>query len=101
MEMKHNRSSPKMNDGTPDEATNGAKGLAFPALPNKMIIAIDGWAQTGKNTSGELVAEHLGAVLVDSGRFYRALTKACLDSQENLGDGEAVAAWCKDVALDV
>ena len=40
-------------------------------------------------------------MLVDSGRFYRALTKACLDSKVDISDAEAVAAWCKDVALDV
>ena len=47
------------------------------------------WAQTGKNTSGELVARHLGGVLVDSGRFYRALTAACLQAGVEISDSEA------------
>src|SRR5204862_7993045 len=82
-------------------ALKSGQEFPFPELPAKMVVAIDGWEQTGKNTSGELVAEHLGAGLVDSGRFYRAMTMACLDSKVNLSDSAAVAAWCKDVALDV
>src|ERR1043166_1086882 len=73
----------------------------FPELPSKMVIAIDGWAQTGKNTCGALIGEHLGAVLVDSGRFYRALTAACLSAGININNSEAVVRWCKSVALDV
>ena len=73
----------------------------FPELPTKMIIAIDGWAHSGKNTAGELVARHLGGVLVDSGRFYRALTRACLQAEVDINNGDEVVAWCKRVALDV
>ena len=73
----------------------------FPELPTKMIIAIDGWAHSGKNTAGELVARHLGGVLVDSGRFYRALTAACLEAVVDISDSEAVSSWCKKAALDV
>jgi cytidylate kinase len=87
------------DDNVTAESAN--REFPFPELPAKMIVAIDGWAQTGKNTSGELVAEHLGAVLVDSGRFYRALTKGCLESKVNLSNPEAVTAWCRDTALDV
>lgn len=73
----------------------------FPELPAKMIIAIDGWAQSGKNTAGELVAKHLGGVLVDSGRFYRALTMACIQADVNFSERDEVAAWCTRVSLDV
>lgn len=48
-------------------------------LPRKMVVAIDGWARSGKNTAGEEVCKALNGVLVDSGRFYRAVTKACLN----------------------
>src|ERR1043166_3099475 len=77
------------------------KEKPFPDLTAKMVIAIDGWAQTGKNTSGALIAEHLGAVLVDSGRFYRAITRACLDGGVNLNNRAAIIAWCQGVAVDV
>ena len=77
------------------------EGLPFPALPTRMVVAIDGWAQSGKNTSGELVAEHIGGVLVDSGRFYRALTRGCMESNVDINNPKAVVAWCKGVAMDV
>jgi cytidylate kinase len=77
------------------------QSVPFPELPGKMIIAIDGWAQSGKNTSGELVAEHLGGVLVDSGRFYRALTKGCMESDVDISDANAVVSWCKDISMDI
>jgi cytidylate kinase len=75
--------------------------MPFPELPSKMVVAIDGWAQSGKNTTGELVAESLGAVLVDSGRFYRAFTKACLDAGIHLEDDDAVAEFCWKSTLDI
>lgn len=75
--------------------------LPFPELPGAMIIAIDGWAQSGKNSTGEKVAEYLGGVLVDSGRFYRAITKACLDSGVDIGNGDEVVALVRKATLDV
>ncbi len=54
-------------------------------LPKQMVVAIDGQARTGKNTAGELVAEAIGGLLVNSGRFYRALTKAALRGDINWG----------------
>ena len=77
------------------------RALPFPELPTKMIIAIDGWAQTGKNSTGELLAGHLGGVLVDSGRFYRAITKGCMDGEVDLMNMDAVAAWCRRATMDI
>jgi len=70
-------------------------------LPAKMVVAIDGWAHSGKNTAGELVAEAIGGVLVDSGRFYRALTKSCLDASVNLDDASLVAQYCWSAPMDI
>lgn len=64
------------------------------ALPADFVVAIDGPARTGKNTAGALVAEAIGGVLVDSGRFYRALTKAALAARVNLDCPPAVADFC-------
>jgi cytidylate kinase len=106
MEIKHTKGSSK-GSGEQEQnserlaAVNVSREIPFPELPEKMIVAIDGWAQTGKNTSGELVARHLGGVLVDSGRFYRALTAACLEAGVDIGNHEAVSSWCKKAALDV
>jgi cytidylate kinase len=77
------------------------KSPPFPELPAKMLIAIDGWAQSGKNSAGEKVAEYLGGVLVDSGRFYRAITKACADSGVDIGNADAVTAYVRKATLDV
>src|SRR5262249_35182193 len=83
------------------EADGSSTERPFPELPAQMLIAIDGWAQTGKNSAGEIVAEQLGAVLVDSGRFYRAVAKACLGDNVNISNPATVEGWCRGVALDV
>lgn len=75
--------------------------LPFPDVPAMMVIAIDGWAQTGKNSAGEKVAEYLGGVLVDSGRFYRAITKACRNSGVDIGNADAVATFARKATFDV
>lgn len=71
------------------------------ALPTKMLVAIDGRAQSGKNTVGALVAEELDAVLVDSGRFYRALTMACLETGVNLSVAPDVTRFCCSALIEV
>lgn len=104
MEIKQTNSRPNRgSDNKENSGSNlaGKSALPFPDLGERMLIAIDGWAQTGKNSAGEKVAEYLGGVLVDSGRFYRALTKACLDGGVNIGDADAVAAWVRRTTLDV
>jgi cytidylate kinase len=98
---KESNTKPDINEDKPGECSLPKRTDPFPELPAKMIIAIDGWAQSGKNTAGELVAKHLGGVLVDSGRFYRAMTMACLQADVDFGNRDKVAAWSKRVALDV
>ena len=72
----------------------------YPSLPTKLVVAIDGWAHSGKNTTGELVAEAIQGVLVDSGRFYRAFTRACIDRGINLDAEDKVAEFCWNSSLD-
>jgi cytidylate kinase len=84
-----------------ESASLPKKHMPFPELPSDMVVAIDGWAQSGKNTVGELLADSIGGVLVDSGRFYRALTKACMESSIDLEDKKAVAEFCKRASLGV
>ncbi len=43
-------------------------------MSEKLIVAIDGPAGSGKSTSAKLVAQHLGYLYVDSGAMYRAIT---------------------------
>lgn len=70
-------------------------------LPRKMVVAIDGWAHSGKNTAGEEICKALNAVLVDSGRFYRAVTKACIKVRVNLENEEEVSQFCRSAVLDI
>ncbi len=87
----------------PDDSLSVLQAVKLPTqdLPLKMLVAIDGWAHSGKNTTGELVAEAIGGVLVDSGRFYRAFTRACVDAGIDLDNEHAVACFCWAAALDV
>lgn len=107
MEMDRNgrRSSENLlsKSGNPTENPKSppTERLPFPDVPATMVVAIDGWAQTGKNTTGALVAEYLGGVLVDSGRFYRAVTLACIEASVDIYNREAVTGWLKTVTVDV
>jgi cytidylate kinase len=48
------------------------------------VVAIDGPAGTGKSTVSRLLAQAIGALYVDSGAFYRALTLAAVQQKANL-----------------
>ena len=67
----------------------------------KVIVVIDGGPKSGKYSVGRKLAVFSNALLVDSGRIYRAFTKACLESGLNLDDVTAVADFCKSRALDL
>lgn len=40
----------------------------------KYVIAVDGYAATGKSTTAKLVADFLGYTFIDTGAMYRAVT---------------------------
>ena len=50
---------------------------------DKVIIAIDGQASTGKSTQAKKIADHLGFNYRDSGAYYRAITLYLLKSNVN------------------
>lgn len=50
---------------------------------DKVIIAIDGQASTGKSTQAKKIADHLGFNYRDSGAYYRAITLYLLNSNLN------------------
>ena len=50
---------------------------------DKVIIAIDGQASTGKSTQAKKIADHLGFKYSDSGAYYRAITLYLLNSNVN------------------
>ncbi len=70
-------------------------------MSQKLIVAIDGPAGSGKSTSAQLVAQRLGYVYIDSGAMYRAVTFLAL--KENLLDNEkalTTIANNADIQLD-
>jgi GTPase len=63
----------------------------------RMRIALDGPAGSGKSSVARAVAERLGAVHLDTGAIYRAITLACMEAGVDLSDG----ARCAEVARTV
>lgn len=101
METKHQ----KNGSGAPD-ALNNVLSLPTrrrrdpqPDFPRKMLVAVDGWPDLDKVELGGRTAESLGGVLVDSGRFHRALVKACRGCDVDMTDATAVADFCGRVTL--
>ena len=70
-------------------------------LPPQMQVAMDGGSHITRRPIGELVAQSLGALLVDTGRFYRSLTISCLEAGIDLDDAEAVGEYCAKAQLNV
>ncbi|MBN1835381.1 MAG: (d)CMP kinase [Spirochaetales bacterium] len=68
-----------------------------------MIVCIDGPAGVGKSTVGALVAQRAGFLYLNSGLFYRAVSRAVLDSGRDPEDREAVvqtASSCEFAMVD-
>jgi cytidylate kinase len=69
-------------------------------MNNKLKIAIDGPAASGKSTTAKMVAEKLGYLYVDSGAMYRALTLAVLRCGIDIHDEKAIVAFARAVNID-
>ncbi len=55
-------------------------------MDKKIIIAIDGFAGSGKSTTARLVAKELGYIYIDTGAMYRAVTLMWLRSGKELSE---------------
>ena len=69
-------------------------------LPASFIVAIDGPAGSGKSTLARLLSEHLGAVMIDTGAMYRAVTALALDAGADPHDQTAVARASEGMKLE-
>ena len=58
--------------------------------PQKLVIAIDGPAGSGKSTIAARVAKKLGYVNLESGAMYRALALKAMEQQVPMEDPEAL-----------
>jgi len=70
-------------------------------LSQKITIAIDGPAASGKTTVGEKVARQLDFLFFDTGIMYRAVTLAVLRSAVDPNNEAPVSALAETVRIDV
>jgi len=70
-------------------------------LPALLQVAIDGQSSITRRLVGGCLAQSLGAVLVDTERFYRSFMKSCLESGVALADAVGVEEHCGHARLDV
>lgn len=69
---------------------------------NKIVIAIDGPAGSGKSTTARHVAKHFKYVYIDTGAMYRAITFEALRKNIRAHDTEALTELLKktDITLE-
>lgn len=68
-------------------------------MPPAPVIAIDGPTASGKGTVAHRVAQALGWHVLDSGALYRLTALACMESNIEVADEQAVASAAR--TLDV
>ncbi len=62
------------------------------AARNRLVIAVDGPAASGKGTLARRLAEHYGLPYLDTGLLYRMVARAVLDAGHDIHDPEAAEA---------
>jgi cytidylate kinase len=66
----------------------------------RLRIAIDGPASSGKGTVGALLAERLGCLFVDTGAMYRAVALLAVREGVNLADDIAVGSLAESATIE-
>ncbi|MFA5423681.1 MAG: (d)CMP kinase [Phycisphaerae bacterium] len=64
------------------------------------VITIDGPAASGKSTAARLLAQRIGAVHLDTGSMYRAVTLAAMKKKINLADEKQILDVVKNSRFD-
>src|SRR5690606_4440146 len=64
-------------------------------------IAIDGPAASGKSTIGNLIANKLGYISLDTGIMYRAVAFKAVQEDVDVLDGEAVSDLAEQISIDI
>lgn len=70
-------------------------------LTQKMNIAIDGPAGSGKSTVSKLIAKKLDILCLDTGAMYRACALKCKNEGVDCADAEGVSAFIDNINIEV
>ncbi len=68
-------------------------------MPEKIRIAIDGPAGSGKSTTARLLAQKLGYLYIDTGAMYRAATLSVLRAGIDIHDEQAVVKHVRQLTI--
>jgi cytidylate kinase len=66
---------------------------------DRMTIAIDGPAASGKSTTAKRIAQNLGYLYIDTGAMYRAVTLAVLDAKIDIKNEAAIAQLADKIVI--
>ena len=61
-------------------------------MANRLVIAIDGPAASGKGTVAKRIAQHYGLPCLDTGLLYRAVARDCVVNGAALENESAATA---------
>ncbi|MDX1413637.1 MAG: (d)CMP kinase [Candidatus Promineifilaceae bacterium] len=65
------------------------------------IITIDGPAASGKSTIGQMLADAIGYLYLDTGSMYRATTLAALKANINITNAEEITLLAQKIELEI
>ena len=68
---------------------------------NRIVIAIDGPAGSGKSTVSKLIAKRLGLLYIDTGAMYRALTLKAMRKSIDLHDEKSLVELAKTTKIEL
>jgi len=68
-------------------------------LQHKIIIAVDGYASTGKSTLARQLAKAVNYTYIDTGAMYRAITYYFLQKKINTKDAAAVEKALQQISI--
>lgn len=69
-------------------------------MMDKLIIAIDGPASSGKSTTAKLLADKLGYLYIDTGAMYRAITLMAI-RHKILNDSDEIIKLAKKIDIQL
>jgi|GEM_PF-970879 len=64
-------------------------------MSQKINIAIDGPAASGKSAAAQLLAKKIDYIFVDTGIIYRSFTLFCLQNNFNMNDTQLLISALK------